>query len=43
MMEIVQEDCPGSFAHETLAEWVQLYESMMDEAGIKLPYHREQQ
>jgi hypothetical protein len=41
LLETVEEDCPGSFAHETLVEWVDLYESMMREAGLALPYYRE--
>ncbi|WP_406272441.1 DUF6959 family protein [Nocardia sp. NBC_00881] len=40
LLETVEEDCPGSLAHETLVEWVDLYESMMREAGIDLPYYR---
>ena len=43
LLEIIEEDCPRSLAHETLVEWVGLYESMMGEAGLMLPYHRGQQ
>jgi hypothetical protein len=41
LLETVEEDCPGSIAHETLVDWVDIYESMMREADLALPYHHE--
>jgi hypothetical protein len=40
LLELVNEECPGSLAADTLTEWLESYERTLAGRGIRLPYVR---
>ncbi|WP_396127796.1 DUF6959 family protein [Aeromicrobium sp. SORGH_AS_0981] len=38
LLSDLQEEAPGSFALETVQQWISAYEELMSARGLRLPY-----